>query len=123
MRILKLRYKKILKKLDFSVNQLTELKIRLVPKKICVGPFIKGEKLCPNTMALSLKLNGRPSDKHAVRKLLNQFGITNFELIIFYILFDFPAMISDKLFEKLLENLKDATQELMEENMITAQSL
>lgn len=120
MNILKLRYKKILQKLDLSVDQLNELQNKLQAQNICAGPFIKGEKLCPNTMALSLKLNERPTDKITVRKLLNQSGITNFELIVFYLLFDLPARISNKFFNKLLENLKETVQELIEEKMVVS---
>lgn len=57
MEILKSQYKKILKKLDLSTDQLHELRNTLQPKKICSGPFIQGEKMCPNTTALALKLD------------------------------------------------------------------
>lgn len=120
MKILKSKYKEILIKLNLSVDQLKELKNKLQPQNVCAGPFIKREKLCPNTIALSLRLNDRPKDKVSVRKLLNQSRITNFELIIFYILFDFPAMISNKLFQKLLGNLKEAVQELIEEKTVVS---
>lgn len=115
MKILKSKYKKILKNLDLSRDQLRELENKLQPQNICAGPFIKGDKLCPNTVALSLKMKEQSKDKIIIRKLLNKSGITNFELIIFYLLFDLPAMISSNLLNKLLENLKEAVQELIKE--------
>ena len=113
MGILKSKYKNILRKLDLSLDQLEELKNKLQPQNICVGPFIKGEKMCPNTTALSLKLNKRVMDKSTVKRLFRSHGITNVELLVFYLLFDVPAMVSDRLFTFLLKDLQNATIELI----------
>ncbi len=118
MNILKSRYKKILRKINLSSDQLEILKNRLQPMNICSGPFIKGEKMCPNTTALSLKVDEKLSDKNRVRELLNQYGISNLELILFYIVFDIPAMISDSLFEKSLVVLRNSVDEIIKEDTI-----
>ena len=99
--------------MDLSVDQLEELKNKFQPQNICVGPFIKGEKMCPNTTALSLKLNKRVMDKSTVKRLFRSHGITNVELLVFYLLFDVPAMVSDRLFTFLLKDLQNATIELI----------
>lgn len=115
MKILKSKYKKILKKLNLSRDQLKELHNELQPQNICAGPFIKDNKMCPNTIALSIKLNKKPENKVFIKKILNQSGVTSFELLIFYFLFDLPSIISGKLFNKLLGDLRGATQELIED--------
>jgi hypothetical protein len=57
MEILKSQYKKILIKLDLSRVQLISLQNRLQSRYICTGPFVKEQKMCPNTTALALKIN------------------------------------------------------------------
>lgn len=114
MSLLKSQYKKILENLDLSLEELYKLKSQLTPQNICAGPFIKEDKMCPNTTALHIKLD-RPIEEREARRLFNSRGVTNFQLRMFYILFDFPAMISDKLFNRSLNTLKEAVQELIAE--------
>jgi hypothetical protein len=106
-------YKKILRKIDLSRDQLTKLLNKLNTDNICTGPFLKGEKMCPNTTALSLKLGRTFNSNTEIDRLLKQAKVSKLELVLFYLFFDVPAAFSFKLFEKTLKELKTAIRELM----------
>ncbi len=106
-------YKRILKKIDLSQEQLAELSQKLTPENICAGPFLKDGKMCPNTTALGLKAGKNFSDTREIRTLFKQYGIGKFELAVFYLFFDIPALLSKRLFEKSLESLRAAAKQLM----------
>ena len=114
--MIKRLYKRVIRKFDLSVDQLRELKRRLAPENICKGPFVQGEKNCPNTTALAIK-EGVDRFKMAdeVKKLLAKYGVTNVELRTFYVLFDIPAMISERFFEQKLQKMKRTIDELIYE--------
>lgn len=116
MRMIKLLYKRIIRKLNLSVNQLKELKDKLALENICKGPFVQGEKNCPNTTALAIKEGrGRFQESSEVKKLLKQRGVNNIELWTFYLLFDMPALISERFFKKALSSMRTVVNELIQE--------
>jgi len=113
--MLKKLYKRIIRKLNLSVEQLKILKSRLTADNICCGAFTKDDKMCPNTNALAIKRGiERFESEQQVRVYLNNNGITNQELYPFYLLFDLPAMLSKKLFIKRLTILQHAIDELIQ---------
>lgn len=114
MTMIRWLYKRIIHKLDLSVEELQELKMRLTPENICKGPFVQGEKNCPNTTALAIK-ESRERFKVAdeVKKILGNYGITSAELWLFYIIFDLPAMISEDFFRRALTKMKISIVELI----------
>lgn len=100
-------YKKILNRLKLGAEQKIELSDQLSPASVCAGPFIQGSKMCPNTTALSIKYNFDPkSSNKYIKKLFKQNGINPFDLWLFYIFFDLPAMISKKFLENKVNNFK-----------------
>ncbi len=104
---LKKLYKRILGKLNLSPVELRKLKKKLQLETIATGPFQKEEKMCPNTRALSIKLNTEQfGDNKVIRKYFNQNGITNIELWLFYLLFGLPAKFSKSFAEKSLATFK-----------------
>jgi hypothetical protein len=109
--MLKYLYKKILRELRLSQGQLSILKNKLNTDTICAGPFIDGYKMCPNTTALSIKLN-RNLNKGDVKSLLKTNGVSDLQLKLFYIIFDTPAMISKSYFQKSLQTMQQAISEL-----------
>ena len=114
--MLKQLYKRIVRKFGLTQNQLRELKSRLVEENICKGPFVQGEKTCPNTTALAVKENITKFDASAqVKPLLIKHGIRKIELWVFYILFDLPALLSEKYFRNSLVAMKGAIDELLQE--------
>ena len=110
-------YKRILKKLNLTRDQLKELQTRLITRNVSRGPFLSGDKMCPNTTALAIKRGiARFRDDREVKRLLKQYTVTPVELWVFYALFDIPAMVSERLFTRLLQDLKSAVDELSQEN-------
>jgi len=57
---------------------------------------------------------GRFQESSEVRKLLKQCGVSSIELWTFYTLFDIPAMISEKFFERTLGIMRAAVDELIQ---------
>ena len=107
-------YKRILEKLQLTPEELFKLQERLTKQNICKGPFLQGEKMCPNTTALAIKGgDGNSLNAQEVKMLLKKHGVTAYDLCSFYLLFDLPSMFSDKLFEKSLGRLKEAVDELL----------
>jgi|SRR3989338_5766127 len=111
--MLKSLYKQILGKLALSDEQLKILIKQLRSDNICAGPFVKNGKKCPNTMALNIKIgrNSLVANKE-IRRLLNQHGVGSFDLWRFYLLFDFPARLSDRWFVMLKDKLIEAAKDL-----------
>lgn len=107
-------YKRIIRKLNLSPEQLRTLQNRLVPEAICNGPFFKEGKMCPSTTALSLKLEqARLDDKTEILKQFRSFGISRFDLNLLYLVFDLPAIISDRFFRYSLQEMKLAIDEML----------
>ena len=109
--MMKLLYKRIIRKFRLSKAELNTLYIKLSLENICAGPFIEGSKMCPNTQALQIKLN-RTLKPEEVKFLLNREGISSVELWIFYLLFDLPSKISNRIFINNLTKLKESIKEL-----------
>lgn len=108
-------YKRMLGKLRPSRNQLQTLKAQLIPENICKGPFILGDKKCPVTTALEIKENPNTlKDAAQVRAMLRNHGVGTIELMLFYALFDIPAIASEKCFKKSLSIMQGAVSELIE---------
>ena len=104
-------YKKIVRKLNLSYAQLEELETKLTEDYICSGPFISGGNTCPSTTALVIK-EGQVPPVQDIRRVLNDYTISNIELWLFYIIFDIPSMISSKFFRKSLKLFREVTKEL-----------
>ncbi|MBI2627189.1 MAG: hypothetical protein HYW77_03010 [Parcubacteria group bacterium] len=112
--MIKQLYKKIIRKFDLSEQQLGELKGRLVPENICKGPFVQGEKNCPNTTALAIKEGvGKFTVSGGVKKLMKKYGVKSTELWLFYAVFDIPAIFFEKYFRKSLTKMRDALDGLV----------
>ncbi|MDO8510066.1 MAG: hypothetical protein Q7S15_00385 [bacterium] len=112
--MIKLLYKRIIRKFDLSETQLKELRVRLVPENICKGPFIQGEKSCPNTTALAIKEKvSRFKTAGEVKKLMEKYSVKNAQLWAFYVIFDFPAILSERYFKKSLVKMRNALGELI----------
>ena len=114
--MIKALYKRILKKLNLSKDQLMVLKERLASRNICKGPFLRDGKMCPNTTALAIR-EGREKFQKAdeVMELLKRYHIGRTELWIFYALFDIPAMVSERFFKKALKDMRNAVDDLIRE--------
>ncbi len=109
-------YKRIIRKFGLSEDQLEELKNRLLPENICKGPFVQGEKNCPNTTALAIREGaGKFKASGEVKKLMMKYGINSIELWAFYAIFDLSAILSDRYFRKSLVDLRGAVDELVKE--------
>ena len=107
--MIKFFYKRIIKKLNLSRDQLEELKSKLSPDNICAGPFIFEGKMCPTTTALALKIHcSEFTDASKVRAQFRSFGINRADLLFLYIVFDFPSMFSERFFRYSLEQMKYA---------------
>lgn len=113
--MLKRLYKRIIKKFGLTEDQLKELKSRLVEENICKGPFVQGEKNCPNTTALAIKENtGKFTVSDGVKALMTRYGVKRIELRAFYMLFDLPAMLSERYFRRSLAIMRNAVDELVQ---------
>jgi len=109
-------YKKILEKMDLSKAELLKLKKELREENICYGPFIKRNKMCPTTTALSIKLRvSKFKDNSAVSKKLKEIGINKATLMLYYLTFDFPAMVSHKFFKRKLRDFREVMDLLVKE--------
>ncbi len=114
--MLKRLYKRIVRKFNLNRDQLRELRDRLVSENICKGPFVQGEKNCPNTTALAIRENvGKFTVSDEVKALMTRYGVKRIELWAFYVLFDLPAMLSERYFRKSLAIMRDAIGELVQE--------
>jgi len=114
--MIKWLYKRIIRKLNLSKDQLIELKSRLTKENICKGPFVQGEKNCPNTTALALKKGIDKFKKtDEVWGLMKNRGVRKIELWSFYVVFDIPAILSERFFEKALGIMKSAIDEIIYE--------
>jgi hypothetical protein len=114
--MLKQVYKHILKKLNLSQKQLEILSNSLAVENICAGKFIREGKACPNTTALKIKLDEQQilRNEEACR-LLRTFGVSRFDLALFYLLFDIPALVARRVSENQLETFRTAVKELWHE--------
>ena len=109
-------YKKNLEKLNLTKAELLELKKELREDNICYGPFVKGNKMCPTTTALNIKLKvGKFKDNNVVSKKLKEIGINKITLMLFYLTFDLPAMVSHKFFTRKLRDFRKVVDELIHE--------
>lgn len=111
--MVKFIYKRILKKLSLSREELIILRKNLISGKVCAGPFIDGDLMCPNTLALSIKIKGDNINIAGIRKEFHDLGVTWIELGIFYLVYDIPAMISRIYANESLFFLKKAVDELL----------
>lgn len=112
--ISKFIYKKILLQLKLTKPELRSLRAALLPDKIACGPFIKGEKMCPTTTALSIKLGHKKfSSNNEVAKLLRKAGVSKLILFAFYLSFDLPSMLSSKILERNLKQLEETVEQLI----------
>ena len=108
-------YKKILEKMNLSKGELLKLKKELREDNICYGPFVKGNKMCPTTTALSIKLKvDKFRNNHIVSKKLKEMGIKKTTLMLYYLTFDFPAMVSHKFFKRKLIDFREVVDCLVE---------
>jgi len=109
-------YRKVLEKLDLSKKDLQKLKNELKEEKICCGPFLKNDKMCPTTTALSIKLKaGKFKNSEIVSEKLRELGISKSRLYLFYLIFDLPAMISHKFFKRKLRDFRKVVDCLVKE--------
>ncbi len=107
-------YRRILKKLNLSRDQLFELDQRLNANEICAHSFIGNQKMCPNTTALWIKQGKQPlTNSRQVKSELRQHGITGIELIPFYLVYDVPSILSKNMFKSKLKTLRSAVEELL----------
>jgi len=113
--MLKSLYKKMIRKLNLTHDQLTALKDRLNTQNICSGHFVSGDKMCPNTTALAIKLGVKKLSNREVRGLLNEHGVSNSELWTFYFLFDLPAKFSKNFAEWAMSIFREAIAEIIKE--------
>jgi len=66
-------YRKILERINLSKKELLLLKKKLRKENICRGPFIKGDKMCPTTTALSIKVKaGKFKDNAIVSRIVDR---------------------------------------------------
>lgn len=112
--MLKALYKKILKKLGLTREELLLLKEKLSPENICKGPFIKDNKMCPNTTALAIKTNRKFANSLEILEIFKKYKISRHELWLFYLQFDIPSKISERFFKHSLENMKEGINELIQ---------
>lgn len=116
--MIKRLYKRIIRKFALSEAQLKELKTRLIPENICKGPFVQGDKNCPNTTALAIKEGmGKFTVSGKIKKLMKEYGVKRIELWAFYAAFDIPAILSENYLLKSLKEMRDAIDELISEKI------
>ena len=107
-------YKKILEKMNLSKAELLKLKKELREDNICYGPFVKDNKMCPTTTALSIKLKvDKFRNNYIVSKKLKEIGIKKITLMLYYLTFDFPAMVSHKFFKRKLKDFREVVEFLV----------
>jgi len=111
--LVKYIYKEILGKIDLSKKELLKLRPKLNEENICCGPFVKSGKMCPTTTALSIKLDSKFRDNRIVSKKLKEIGVSRRTLMLFYLTFDLPAMVSNTFFMQRLKNLREVVDELI----------
>lgn len=113
--MLKSIYKRILLKLDLDKAQLAKLAQSLNSYAVCAGGFVDGTKMCPNTKALAIKTGKKAfDDKNQIKQLFKKHNVSLFELsFLFYLLYDLPAMLSDKAHEHLLNKLRKSANDLI----------
>jgi len=106
--MIELLYRRILKKLKLNNFERNQLKEKLTTSNICKGPFLKNGKMCPNTTALAIKerVNAFQSTDQ-VKAVFKHYGISKFDLWLFYALYDVPALMSERLFDRLLQKLRN----------------
>lgn len=108
-------YRKILKKIDLSRIELLRLKDKLTTSDICYGPFVLGDRVCPSTAALAIKL--KPDTQlHLIdiKRVLRQHGVGTFCQVLFYITFDMPSSISARFFKKQLQKFRTVINKLVQ---------
>ncbi len=109
-------YKKNLEKLNLTKAELLDLKKELRDDTICYGPFVKGNKMCPTTTALNIKLKvGKFKDGGMVSKKLKEMGLDKTTLMLFYLTFDLPSMVSQKFFVRKLKEFRNVVEDLANE--------
>ena len=108
-------YKKNLERLNLTKSELLKLKQELKEDRVCYGPFVKGNKMCPTTTALSIKLKVGKFNNKVVSKKLREIGISRIMLILFYLTFDVPSMISHKFFSRKLGDFRKVVEDLISE--------
>jgi hypothetical protein len=107
-------YRRIIGKLRLSSDQLKELRDKLQPSNICAYQFVEGGKMCPNTIALSIKEHRQTfKGKSEIKALLKQHGVTQLELWIFLLIYDLPAVLSQKFFEKSLMTMRSTIETMI----------
>jgi hypothetical protein len=107
-------YRRIIGKLQLSSDQLKQLHDKLQPSNICAYQFVKGAKMCPNTIALSIKERRQNfQGKSEIKALLKQHGITQLELWIFLLIYDLPAIISQRFLEKSLKTMRSIIETMI----------
>jgi len=107
MGLLSWTYKRILERLNLSNKELTSLKKELTTDKICAGPHIRGNKSCPVTKALNIKIGRKMSSNEEVSKNLRKFKVSRTLMILFYLVFDIPSMVSRKYLERSLKIFRE----------------
>ena len=109
-------YKNLLKKINLSKAELLKLKKELREDNICYGPFVKGNKMCPTTTALSVKLKvARFKNGEMVSRKLKEEDVSKTMLMLFYLTFDLPSMISHKFFTRKLRDFRKIVDDLIKE--------
>jgi hypothetical protein len=106
-------YRRILKKLALKKDELINLQNRITPEQICAIKFVDGNKACPNTTALKVKLQQPLNDKALIKQKFQDHKIGNLELWAFMFLYDIPAMFSNKQKVKKLAVLRKAIDILL----------
>ena len=109
-------YRKILERINLSKKELLKLKNKLIEENICCGPFLKNNKMCPTTTALSIKLKKKFNEKNVVRKNLKEIGVSKVMLLLFYLTFDLPSIISHKFFIQRLKEFRKLIDDLINYN-------
>lgn len=108
-------YRKILERIGLSRKELYTLRNRLREENICYGPFVKNGKMCPTTTALSIKLKvGTFKENAIVRRRLKEADIPKYLLILFYLSFDIPSMLSHSFFVHRLREFRSVVDDIIE---------
>ena len=117
--MLSILYIRIIKKLKLSREQLIDLKGRLQVGRVCEwGQFVDGDKKCPNTHPVAIVLERENLTKKETKQYLSNAGVTSLELWAFYLLYDIPAILSNKLLESRLLVLHMAIDQMLTEGVV-----
>ena len=111
-------YKKIISRLKLSSHQLAQLEQKLQPTFTSRRPFVHGQRFCPISQALSVKVSRSFNEKEEplLHKLIDHYGISKLRMIQFYCLYTPLSSFFSSYYELALRELRAEIQNLRQKD-------